>query len=127
MGRAVRFGAVVLFLFTGNAPAQVDLTGTWYNAESTVWVRQVGTDVWWVCQSTGDGGKSWTAAFHGKLNGNKLTGHFADVPKGENRMQGSLSGDLVIRGGKVASIEVEAIFSPSRERQTFRLTHTKPK
>jgi hypothetical protein len=108
----VAVAAVLLFAGTGRA---VDLTGKWSNGDATVSVRQVGDQVWWVAKSKADGGKAWTHVFHGKLVGKKLTGHFADVPDGDNRYQGSMNLRLIIRDGVVEEVKGKTTYSPSNE------------
>ena len=104
----------------------MDLTGNWVNADSgdTVSIRQIGDEVWWVARSKGDG-KDWTDMFHGKLEGKKLTGHFADIPEGKNRNQGSYLGRVVVRDdGNVLEFDGEFTYSP--DNNTVK-THTKYK
>jgi len=104
-----------LFLLGGACRADdTDLTGKWSGDNGTFWVRQVGDEVWWVATST-DGGKTFNAAFHGKLSGKQLTGHFADVPPGENRAQGSIKARLIVNDGAVVAIKGTLTFSPSNE------------
>ncbi|HVS35708.1 MAG TPA: hypothetical protein VMS17_09000, partial [Gemmataceae bacterium] len=92
--------------------------GNWLNVDNgeTASIRQVGDEVWWIAKSA-DGGKDWTNVFHGKLEGKKLTGHFADVPVGQNRNQGSYLGRVVIKAdGNVLELDEDITFSPSNEK-----------
>jgi hypothetical protein len=117
--RAALIATATLLLFAGTSRAgDIDLTGKWRNDDASYAVRQVGDQVWWVCRSK-DGGKTFTAVFHGKLTGKQLVGHFADVPAGNNRFQGSITGRLIIRDGAVVEIRGEALFSPSNERSAW--------
>jgi hypothetical protein len=91
-----------------------DLTGTWQGPDGiSLSVRQVSQEVWWVARS-GDGGRTFTSVFHGKLNGDQLTGEFADVPEGLNRYHGSLDAKLMFRNEKATAIEGE-ILVPGRK------------
>lgn len=63
------FGALVavsILFAAGSASAAVDLTGCWYGpaTETTFYIPRRGATVWWVGMS-GDGGVSWTNAYHG--------------------------------------------------------------
>jgi hypothetical protein len=117
-GRLALVAAVTMLLFAGTSRAD-DLTGKWTNDDSTFSVRQVGDQVWWLCKSKDDGGKKYTAVFHGKLKGRELTGHFADLPDGENRNQGSFTGRLIFKNKAVVEIKGKVTFSPSNETLSF--------
>jgi hypothetical protein len=114
-GPTVAAAVLVLFAGTGRADDR-DLTGNWHNDDATFSVRQVGDQVWWVGRSKDGGGKAWTHVFHGKITGRQLTGHFADVPEGDNRNQGSMTARLVVRDGAVVELKGDVVFSPSNER-----------
>jgi hypothetical protein len=108
-------GILLLVVGTGWAD-DGDLTGRWhFNDDATCFVRQIGDQLWWVAKSK-DGGRSWTQVFHGKITGRQLTGHFADVPEGANRYQGSVTARLIVRDGAVVEIKGEMVFSPSNDR-----------
>ena len=113
--RAALIAAAMLVLSAGaSLAADFDLTGNWVHVDTgdTASIRQVGDDVWWVARSA-DGGKSWTHVFHGKLDGHKLTGHFADLPEGKSRNQGSYRGKVFLKdNGNVLEVDVELRFSP---------------
>jgi hypothetical protein len=118
---------VLVLADTSLAAEDLDLTGTWrWHDGGTASVRQVGNEVWWILKSPDDG-KSWTTVFHGKLNGMRLTGQYADVPEGKNRLQGNLTAKLILNDGKIVRMEGEAIRSPSNERVEFSLSRIKPK
>ncbi|HVS35709.1 MAG TPA: hypothetical protein VMS17_09005 [Gemmataceae bacterium] len=111
--RAVLIAAATLVVSAGASRAD-DMTGNWVDVDTgdTVSIRQIGDDVWWVARSA-DGGKAWTDMFHGKLEGKKLTGHFADIPEGKNRNQGSYVGRVVVRDdGNVLELDGEFTYSP---------------
>jgi hypothetical protein len=121
-GRSVVTVAALLVLAVVCPAARaddIDLTGKWVdNDGNTCSVRQVGDAVWWVSRSK-DGGKSWTNVFHGKITARQLTGHFADVPDGDNRNQGSITARLIVKDGAAVELKGEVVFSPSNERLPF--------
>jgi WD40 repeat protein len=86
--------------------AEINLSGKWsINCDDGIYyLRQVGDEVWWVGESNGDG-KSWTNVGHGKISGEELTVHWADVPKGSNTGTGTLTWKLMIKDGKVVAIK----------------------
>lgn len=89
--------AAVLTLSFFPAPANAqcvasrDLNGVWRsNDGGTYYVRQIGSDVYWLGMS-GDDGRTWTNVFRGTRNGNILSGTWADVPKGRVAGGGTLT------------------------------------
>jgi hypothetical protein len=118
----------VLFMLAGSSrAADIDLTGTWYDKESVTYIRQVGTDVWWMCRTLKDGGKDYTNVFKGKLTGTKATGEWADVPAGKNKNHGTITFNVVVKDGKPMAIEVDIKLSGEKKSDRYRLTKTKPK
>ncbi|MFI0776291.1 hypothetical protein [Streptomyces sp. NPDC021212] len=68
-----------------------DLTGVWACSDvGTYYVRQMGSTVWWLGMSR-DRGHAFSNIFHGVLDGNQLTGSWADVPLGDIRNEGTLT------------------------------------
>jgi hypothetical protein len=93
------FGALVavsILMAAGSASAAVDLTGCWYAPTSggTVYITQRGSTLWWVGVSR-DGGVSWMNSYHGNVSDSVVTGDWADVPRGRNRLSGNLSLSIV--------------------------------
>lgn len=116
----VALATAACLLFAGFSRADdSDLTGKWSDDGGNYAIRQVGDQVWWVSRCKDDGGKTWTSVFHGKLTGRQLTGHFADVPEGDNRFRGSLTAKLIVREGVVVEIKGEQFFSPSNDRKPW--------
>ena len=69
-------------------PAQplisLTLTGKWRcNDGGTYFIRQAGSSLWWYGQSP-DGGRTWANVFHGRIDGNRINGQWADIPQGHN-------------------------------------------
>ena len=83
------------FRFTGAkkppVPVSVSLTGRWRcNDGGAYFIRQVDSELWWYGQSS-DGGATWSNVFHGRIQGNRVVGRWADVPHGRLRNSGELS------------------------------------
>lgn len=95
---ALKFVVVTILAFlvltpeaTAQCAASKGLTGAWHaNDGGTYYVRRVDATVWWMGQSS-DGGRSWTHVFRGTINGDIITGEWADV------IHNSGSGTLTLR------------------------------
>jgi hypothetical protein len=71
----------------------IDLTGAWEATDvGTYYLRQIGRDVWWLGLSS-DRGRTFVNVFHGALDGNVLSGAWADVPLGAFANAGSVTLD----------------------------------
>jgi hypothetical protein len=74
-----------------------DLTGTWEVGFGVYYMRQIGTDVWWVGLSHDAGdpnanlGLAFTNIFQGSRNGDTITGTWLDVPRGATSGSGTLT------------------------------------
>jgi hypothetical protein len=67
------------------------LTGAWAaNDAGTYYVRQIGNTVWWLGLSV-DEGLSFANVFHGTLQGNQVSGSWADVPLGQTSGLGHIT------------------------------------
>ena len=63
-----------------------DLTGTWRaNDGGTYNLRQIGGELWWYGRDANGG---WTNVFHGQVQGDSISGKWADVPPGQARSAG---------------------------------------
>jgi hypothetical protein len=83
----VSFLASLLIVLAASGQAQ-DLTGQWKgNDGGTYLLRQVGTTLWWLGQS-GDGGRSWKHVFNGTIQGDLVSGRWADLPGGGSTNSG---------------------------------------
>ena len=83
------------FRFTGAkeppVPVSMNLTGRWRcNDGGAYFIRQVDSELWWYGQSS-DGGATWSNVFHGRIQGNRVVGRWADVPQGRLRNAGEMS------------------------------------
>jgi hypothetical protein len=86
--------ALLLSTLSAHAFAQCvaprTLDGRWTaNDRGTYDLRVVGDEVFWLGQS-GDGGRSWTQVFHGRRQGNMITGMWADV-RGASHNSGQMT------------------------------------
>lgn len=96
--------------------APQNMTGTWKaNDGGTYYVRKIGDTVWWLGMS-GDNGRHWTNVYKGVMNGNRVTGEFADVPMGSVRGRGTLvlHVDRGPSGSYLGFRKVEGAFGGSR-------------
>jgi len=76
------------------------LTGYWRgNDQGDYYIRQIGTDVWWVGLDATTAGKGWTHAFRGTRVGNTIRGSWADVRGnvGSGSMILAVSGRTMVR------------------------------
>ena len=95
-------------------PPAFNLTGIWKcNDGGKYYVRQVGSDVWWLGKS-GDTepGANWTNVFHGQLAGALLNGNWADVPHGRI-MSGGLMKIQVVNPNNFKAIDRSGGFGGS--------------
>jgi hypothetical protein len=90
---------VIVLLFAGigisnikNAIAQFNITGTWKgNDGAAYYVRQVGSNIFWLGLSGNDDGRSFSNVFKGTIQGNTIVGFWADVPRGKAVGYGTLT------------------------------------
>ena len=75
-----------------NASGQIpNLTGVWAsNDGGTYYISQYGNDVWWFGKSNGDP-PGFANVFHGLIDGNSISGIWADVPFGNAHSHGTLT------------------------------------
>ena len=66
------------------------------------YVRHIGTDVYWFGEHPNG---SWANIFKGKLDGNKITGNFYDVPKGKIQGSGQLKLTVNYNSTKITKTE----------------------
>jgi hypothetical protein len=67
-----------------------NLTGRWQgNDGGTYYIRQIGNRIWWLGEDSN--GEAWSNVFHGSISGNRVSGDWADVPKGSMRQSGTLT------------------------------------
>jgi len=76
-------------------PFSDNLTGRWNCDDGgTYFLRHMGNVLWWYGRSP-DGGATWSNVFHGRVEGNQITGNWADVPQGNNLNHGDMTLQVV--------------------------------
>lgn len=95
---------LLLALITATAAAAADLTGTWKGDDGgTYYLRQVGNQLFWYGERS-TANPAWSNVFNGRVQGDRVRGEWADVPKGRTMSEGRL--DLSIeRGGNLLVAE----------------------
>ena len=89
-----------------------DFTGKWRcNDGGMYFIRQIDSELWWYGQSQ-DAGRSWSNVFHGRIQGNKINGKWADTPKGQTRSFGNISLQI-IENNKLRAINKSGGFGGS--------------
>ena len=80
---------IILAVFLGTTLA-LDLTGDWRaSTGENFYIRQVNNTVWSYGESIAANG-NWTSVAYGTLEGNKVLLDWADVPKGNASLMGTL-------------------------------------
>ena len=67
----------------------VDLTGDWKATDSNIYIRQSNEEIWWLCEESG-ATPSWTSVAYGTIEGNRVMLKWADVPKANATLIGTL-------------------------------------
>ena len=77
------------------------VTGVWKGQDQGIYyVRQFGDNIMWLGTSANDG-KTWTNAFAGKIDGDIISGTWADVPRGKVGGLGTLTLKVSQVGAKI--------------------------
>jgi hypothetical protein len=95
------------------APDKTDLSGRWSCDDGGIYyIRQIGNEVWWTgkCEAKGKVG-AFANVFHGTINGNMITGSWADDPAGETRNSGKLTLEIL---GNGKNVEIKKIKDSGR-------------
>ncbi len=88
------------------------LTGIWKGQDQGIYyVRQVGDNIMWIGMSSDDG-KTWTNIFAGKINGDVISGTWADVPRGKVRGSGTLTLEMSQVGAHLFIHKIGSTGSP---------------
>src|SRR5205823_5690537 len=86
---------------------QTNLTGVWSGDDGGLYyVRQAGATFWWAGLSTESPlgandfhlGVDYANVYRGTISGDRITGHWADVPRGQNLNDGDLTLQIVTVG-----------------------------
>ncbi|RQW80444.1 MAG: hypothetical protein EHM14_04820 [Methanothrix sp.] len=79
---------MAVFLSTTQA---LDLTGDWSAGKGeNIYIRQVNNTIWCYSESTVKN-ENWTSIAYGNLEGNTVSLNWADVPKGNETLMGTLT------------------------------------
>lgn len=79
---------VALFLSTTLA---MDLTGDWRASNGdNIYIRQIDNAVWYYGESSAQG-ENWTSVGYGTIDGNIVNLNWADMPKGNASMMGTVA------------------------------------
>jgi hypothetical protein len=82
---------ILAVIFLSATTLAVDLTGDWRASTGEgIYIRQVNNTVWYYGESSAKNG-NWTSVGYGTLEGNTVKLNWADVPKGNESLMGTLS------------------------------------
>jgi len=105
---------MALFLTILVSNAWADLTGRWSCDDGgTYYLRQSGQDLFWYGKAEGER-PAWTNVFHGRIHQGRITGTWADVPKGRARNAGKLELRLSPNGRILKAVQKTGGFGGSR-------------
>lgn len=108
MTRAVQSAPTAACSTRAALPRGVSLTGVWSGGDGAAYfLRQVGTCLWWYGAPTGPS-PAYSNVFAGTvLADGTVTGQWADVPQGRNRLYGTLR--LAVRAGKHGELYLDRL------------------
>ncbi|BBO70738.1 hypothetical protein DSCA_46680 [Desulfosarcina alkanivorans] len=107
-------GAGLILVAVLVSHARGDLTGRWSgNDGGTYYLRQTGSRVYWFGEST-EVKPAWSNVFSGQASGNRIKGHWADVPKGRAAGSGTLELEIGKEGNALRIIKKTGGFVGSR-------------
>ncbi len=112
MKTIISAGFILIILIT--SPAWGDLTGRWScNDGGTYYLRQTGSRVFWYGEAA-DAQPAWSNVFSGRIQGTRITGNWADVPKGPTKGAGNLELVLEKDGNELRAVTKTGGFAGSR-------------
>lgn len=92
-----------------------DLTGRWScNDGGTYYLRQIGSALHWYGEADFAGQPAWANVFSGRIRDGRITGQWADVPKGRSSGAGNLVLEIKNQGTVLRSVEKTGGFKGSR-------------
>jgi hypothetical protein len=97
------------------ATAWANLTGRWTcNDGGTYYLRQIGKEIHWYGQADFSGQPAWANVFSGSIRDSRITGKWADVPKGRSSGAGELVLEIRNQGNVLRCVEKTGGFKGSR-------------
>ena len=107
------FSLCVLLLLTPSS-ALADLTGKWdANDGGAYYLRQIGNQLHWYGERFPTHTR-WSNVFQGNINGNRIEGSWADVPKGHASGSGTLKLEIRENGNVLVALQKTGGFGGSR-------------
>lgn len=102
--------------------SEVNLTGTWIGDDGgRYYLRQVDSVLYWYGEQK-PSNPMWTNVFYGKLDGDRIKGRWADVPKGRMGNAGKLRLKIKYNGNILVATEKTGGFGGSQwTREGYRL------
>jgi len=108
------FSAAILFFAVLASAAWGDLTGRWSgNDGGTYYLRQTGSHLHWYGEAA-DAQPAWSNVFSGRIQGTRIKGRWADVPKGRTKGAGDLELVLEKDGNELRVVNKTGGFDGSR-------------
>lgn len=105
---------LLLALITATAAVAADLTGTWKGDDGgTYYLRQVGNQLFWYGERS-TANPAWSNVFTGRVQGDRVRGEWADVPKGRTMNEGRLDLSIERRGNELVAERKTGGFGGSR-------------
>jgi len=112
--KTVLLTAIVLAVATIST-VWANLTGQWScNDGGTYYLRQIGSRLHWYGEVGTGAQPAWTNVFNGSIRDGRITGQWADVPKGRSSGSGKLVLEINNRGTVLRSMEKTGGFKGSR-------------
>ena len=117
----------VLLLLPTVALAEFDLTGRWTCSDGgTYYLRQENGRLYWYGEDTGRR-PAWASVFSGKIDGDRIHGRWADVPKGRRSGSGTLEIEVGANGQYLRKVDHTGVFSGVTWRRRPERTQTRAK
>jgi len=105
----------IVLAATPISTAWANLTGRWScNDGGTYYLHQIGRELHWYGESDYSGQPAWANVFSGSILDGRITGQWADVPKGRSSGAGRLVLEIKNQGTVLRSVEKTGGFKGSR-------------
>jgi len=83
------FWVVAMAALIGSTAQAFDLTGDWGAEGANIYIRQVSDTIWWYAEDSAET-PAWTSVAYGTIEGNTVSVAWADVPKGNATIMGTV-------------------------------------